>query len=430
MRVFAPVLSVALLASSSGPSAAAQAAQQPGEQIYIATGEYDCKRDWDAVIRLDDARAGLQPAAATVPVKRLTDDNEVTMNFVHNIFVHPERDELYAAAIFTGLDYPAATGSDCSIYTDFPAIQAGSVGVIEHISSADGPQRLARHLFGDQTGLQQPHGVFVDKSREMLYVANGYGGNILVWHDAYRVDGNTPPDRVISSPLLRYAAHVFVDPATDVLFVGNFAGLRQPPGPTPDDGTRSAVLIFDNASQLDGSVLPTARIVDDGAPPDETRLTQGSVHITHTVWYDPPSKLLFVVHHTNEVPIYDVSDMGQKCAPDFLHCELAPKAVISVGSNNTDEEFSSVYGVFYEPRADRLYLSVGYTVHEEEYVVGGYPENGIYVYDGVSRFRGGPTAFAPSRVIGWDGAVNPHLDPVIGIPDVYLPAQPIWVVAN
>lgn len=443
MRFYKLGVGISLLALSFIIAARFTFAQgQPNQtfdRIYLGTGEYDCKRDWDSIIRFDAAttEGGILQEDGLIPVKHITDADGNHLNFIHNMYVVEERDEMYISSLFTGIDYKAQSGYDCTAFSDFTALEAGSVGIIANVSTATGPQTLARHLYGDKTGLKQPHGIWIDESRDILYIANTYASNILVYENASQVDGNLAPDRVISSPALRYSTYIMVDEATDRLFATNFSAINQGRTPLPDDGSRASVLVFEQASTLDGVVTPSIRLIDDGVSPDRTGLTNGAIHITHNVWYDAPSNLAFVAHHTDEVLIYDLGSVAEQC-DDPYHCELAPQALLQIGTGATLTAFPSVYSVVYDYALDRLYTTVGFTdftgyldlqtfeVAPGDYIMPGFPQNGIYVFDGVRDLEGS-LAPEPIAIIGWQSAIDAHFDPAIGVEDRYFPPQPIWV---
>lgn len=415
---------VAEAANAPAPDRTANSA----ERLYFATGEYDCLRDWDAIIRLDDLGGGAAEGETTftedalLPVKQLTDSAGLALNFVHNIYVHEARNEMYVASLFTGVE-PDVTLCDTRVMT----LETGSVAVLANINAANGPQRLARHLYGAKTGLAQPHGVWIDQRRELLYIANTHAGNILVYENAYGVDGDLAPGRIITSPFMKAPTHLYIDEATDRMFVANFGGeIRLDPGVSyPDDGTLPSVLIFEGASTLSGAAIPAVRIVDnDGSAPDPTRLREGIAHITHNVWFDSLHNLLFVAHHTNEVLVYDLSRVGTAPPTGCLNpqrCALRPKAIIEVGAD-TSTQYYSAYGIFMFPELDRLYVTVGRTDLTPNSPTGyiireGVPPNVILVYDGVSAFASAaPQPFAPTRRIHWSTG---H--------DQYYPPQPLWV---
>lgn len=147
-------------------------------RLFLGTGEYSPSSNWDAVLRfndIDSLTSGVQSVPdGTTPIKQLTDTNGVALNFGHSLFYDRNRDEMYVASLFT------TTGSATSCTQDQVTSQCGSIGVYTNASSANGAQTLARHIFGSATTIIQPHGIWVDTTRDILYAANTFGGNILV----------------------------------------------------------------------------------------------------------------------------------------------------------------------------------------------------------------------------------------------------------
>src|SRR5262249_18491724 len=129
---------------------------------------------------------------------------------------------------------------------------------------------------------------------------------------------------------------------------------------------------------------------------------------THNVWFDRKSGLLFVAHHTNEVLIFDLSGVDLASPPAEI--DLAPR-VLDASSSDAEIPHTSVYGLFYVPEADRLYVSVGYANMGPK---PGTPPNGVFVYEGVSDPAVTGRA-APARKIGWSSS------------NKYFPPQPLWV---
>lgn len=396
------------------------------ERLILATGEYDCTKSWDGLMRLEDVsdpEEG-QEADFLIDVPGLQDSDGLALDFIHGLYMHEGRDELYVSALFTSIDEDVQICNfDVVPPTDFFA--PGSIAILSDFTEEGGnPGSLtvARHITGDQTMLHQPHNVWVDEERELIYAANAWNSNILVWEDAYTVNGNVAPSRVITSPNLRFPAFVYIDTDNDRMFVANFASLIYNPNDPHTDSSVPSILIFNNASQLDGEVTPDIRIVDDRVAPDNTRLTLGQLHITHDVKYDPGTGLMFVVHHTNEVLMFNLTDVEEAC-DDLLNCELAPQAVIQVNTNPSDLDYWSSYDVLYLPEVDRLYVSVGLSLLSNIPELGapyepGLMANSIKVYDGVSQYEGGPTIFPTSREITWSSS------------DDHYPPQPFWITRH
>ncbi len=371
------------------------------ERMFLGTGEYDPNQNWHALLRFDGAEEldfpsisdGATPEGV-VPIKSCMDSEGVPQNFMHGFFVDEQSDELYFAAIFT--PYGSYKGDQSQL------LDAGSVGVFSGASGVDGAQTLARRLYGEQTGLSQPHGVWVDRSRDVLYVSNTFGENILVWDNASTVDGNVAPDRIIDYPDLGKPVFIYIDEGTDRMFVASMGG----PGPQ--------VHVIANASAADGDVVPVARIIGS-----ETRLMLGN-QTTHNLWFDPMTETLMVGHHTHEVLFFDLSDLNWEAAD--LELNVAPAGVLSIAeeSNLSDSADWSAYGIWFDQDDGRLFVSAGHTVG------GGGPEAGaqsghaVKVYANVRDYFGtgsDPIQVEPDRIIRWTNRAT------------YFPPQPVWVSA-
>ncbi|MCA9792494.1 MAG: beta-propeller fold lactonase family protein, partial [Candidatus Eremiobacteraeota bacterium] len=103
-----------------------------------------------------------------------------------------------------------------------------------------------RILSGNNTGFSSPTHVQVDISRDLLYVSNTGGSNILVFESASTVEGNVVPDRVIAGVNTQLAGNqgLLLDEASDRLIVAN----------------GNAILSFDGASTAVGNPFPTRRV--------------------------------------------------------------------------------------------------------------------------------------------------------------------------
>ena len=418
---------------------------QPTETLFVGTGEYAPTTDWHAILRFDDAATldswgtgDVYDPDATVNVQTdlLPLHVDLEYNFAHAIYVTADADEMFLATIFSTSDdhrhdyYEAWYGEPDPVHptqehphpcTDAAWADTASCGAIVVLGDPmeiDGETLPRRSIFGDRTRLDQPHGLWIDEDRDVLYVANTFAENILVWDDASVADGNTPPDRVIDGEHLTGARpiHVFVDPAADRLFVVTAPG-EAPPQPP-------AVLIYEGASTVDGDVPAQVRIAgtldrDSDCTTDPTRLSCGNNQTTHNVVYDADSALLFVAHHTNEVLIYDLAgvDFGQPGDPT-RDLPLVPR-VIGIHEGAGDTELWSAYGLFYQPTRDALFVAAGHTLPgpyvTEDPADLDDQKHAIKVYEGISD-----PALAgrvePDQVIYWSSV------------DRYFPPQPLWVV--
>ena len=95
------------------------------------------------------------------------------------------------------------------------------------------------------TGLSSSTGIYVDVMADCLYVANTGANSIAVFDGASTADGILAPDRTLSGggTLLNLPRDVFVDTGSDRLYVANFGG--------------NSILVFDGASTVDGNTAPS-----------------------------------------------------------------------------------------------------------------------------------------------------------------------------
>ncbi len=381
--------------STSGASLDAGTVWSTGhERLWVGTGEYDGKANWHAILKFDPAETlnGEFTPQATLPVNDLVDSADVRLSFGHGLFVDEAKDEVYVAALFTRQD-----NERCSPCNPKDPIEPGSIGVFSNVSKATAGGKLSRHIFGgdvpanDKTKLVQPHGVWKDGTRDILYVANTFGSNLLAFHDAHSADGNIAPTRVVESPMIGFAVFPYVDEARDRLFVASMGGRTA-------GGT--ALLVYNNASTITGAVDPNVRITGTN-----TRLSAGNNQTTHNVWYSHARKLIIAAHHTNEVLIFDANaiDFGSAATRDY---DIVPR-VIDASASDADIAATSVYGLFYLEEADRMYVSVGIQGD-------GSKPNRVVVYENVSAAATNGRV-APARTIQWTHR------------STYYPPQALWV---
>ncbi|PCH69768.1 MAG: hypothetical protein COC01_00775 [Bacteroidetes bacterium] len=367
-------------------------------KLFLGTGEYSPKDDWHGILRLESIpELGSNPdtvsitSAPTIPIKQCI-DNGVKLNFGHGFYYNETDDDLYIVSIFTNKGNFETTSTDTAV---------GSIAIIPQVSTKSGPQVDSfRHIFGDSTQILQPHSCWVDESRDMLYVANTFGENILVFNNASTVAGNVVPNRVISSTKMGRPVYVFIDEQADRMFVACMKG-----GTGEGD---SQVIIYNSASALDGVNDPDVRIFGDS-----TKLSNinGTVH---NVWFKGDGELLAVGHHTYELSIFDLSTINLDPASPEDHNIPARIINVNVDPNHSDSTDTNLYGFYWDTKDDVIYCSVGV-----DNPGGGpkqqAPPNSIKVYKNVSNssVKGQIT---PDRVIYWDNG------------DIYYPPQPVWVI--
>jgi sugar lactone lactonase YvrE len=133
-------------------------------------------------------------------------------------------------------------------------------------------------IAGASTQLSNPQYIFLDSANNRLYVANTGGGSILVFDNASTLNGNMSPTRTIASANLATPADVALDPVRDLLYVAD----------------NMEVAVFSTAHTITG-VTPAARVF-------QLPFTPGALHL------DAASNRLFVADPTtNTIDVFDAA---------------------------------------------------------------------------------------------------------------------------
>ncbi len=214
-----------------------------------------------------------------------------------------------------------------------------------------------RFLTGIGTQLNRPVGVHLDSAHNELYVANGGSNNVLVFGNASTIDGATAPLRTLSGSATRISSisAMVLDVSTDRLWIA--------------DPVANALLVFNNASTLNGNVPPNRTILGTN-----TRL-------------QAPQSLLFInkqlfVGCTNSILRFDDSDS--------MDGNIAPTAIIQGASTL----LSRPQQMLLRPDKDELFV-----------VDSGAAA--VLVFENPSTINGGP---APLRRL--QGSQTGFMDPV------------------
>jgi len=117
-----------------------------------------------------------------------------------------------------------------------------SILIFDNISTKNGNVAPERTIAGGLTTLVSPTDVSLDKGRNLLYVADDI--DIHVFASASTATGNVAPARTFTLPVAVSA--IFVDSANDRLYAAQ--------------QTANAILIFDSASTLNGTVTANRTI--------------------------------------------------------------------------------------------------------------------------------------------------------------------------
>ena len=126
-----------------------------------------------------------------------------------------------------------------------------SILVFDNASQTSGDIGPAREIVGANTLLNNPISLFLDTAHDRLYVSNFslQSQNVLVFDNVSQITGDVAPSRVISGFVLysySLLSGIFVDTTRDILYVVDFNG--------------HAIYIFDGAQFLSGTVT-ASRII-------------------------------------------------------------------------------------------------------------------------------------------------------------------------
>ena len=158
----------------------------------------------------------------------------------------------------------------------------GAILVFDHMSTKNGNVAPDRVIEGSSTGLLAIGPMVVDASRDILYVESGVGAggaaDVLVFKNASTLNGNVAPSTVLElDPANSTAADLALDQANDRLFA--LMG-----------GT--SISVFDHASTRVSGVMVADRVISAAS------LNGGSGHIA----LDPGGRLLVAIEAGTNPP--------------------------------------------------------------------------------------------------------------------------------
>jgi len=125
---------------------------------------------------------------------------------------------------------------------------SNSVVVFSSASTIDGATAPLRTLSGSNTKISGISAMWLDSSTDRLWLADPVGGALLVFNNASTINGNVPPNRYIIGNNTRLLSPQSLLFINKQLFVG----------------CTSSILRFDNSDTLDGNVAPTI-VIEGGA---------------------------------------------------------------------------------------------------------------------------------------------------------------------
>ncbi len=345
------MLVVCLIAMAMTAMTATGASGQTRHRMFLGTGEYDRYIPWDAIDVFDRAELinGNKP-----PDRRLSGTTS-TFNFPHMLYYRESTDELYVTSLFT---------NEIQIFAGARTMSAGAT-----------PTRV---IGGASTLLDEPHGLWIDEQRDMIYVACRLGeptapttrGQVLVWHSASTANGNIAPNRTIGGAAtnLDQPFNTFIDPARDYLYVANANGASANRG----------VVIFHSASTVTGSPVPNRQIAGPTFSP-----FAGAHPTVHNVQVDLVRDHLYVASHDQDVFVF----------------HNASTATGDIPADRTLTGFKHALGLYYVEADDVLYVSDA--DESGPGPVPGAPPQAVRVFNAASTLTGS-VASSASRVIYWD----------------------------
>ena len=124
-----------------------------------------------------------------------------------------------------------------------------SILFFEDVLNASESVPPRRFLTGIGTQLNRPVGVHHDSAHDQLYVANAGSNSVLIFGNASTIEGATAPLRSLSGSATKISSisAIVLEPTTDRLWVA--------------DPVANALLVFNNASTLNGNVPPNRYIL-------------------------------------------------------------------------------------------------------------------------------------------------------------------------
>ncbi|MGA9031832.1 MAG: hypothetical protein WB402_04860 [Sulfuricaulis sp.] len=246
-----------IIGSGGGTTSTSTTVSGAGSQLYVSGNGSS------TLLIYNDANT----VSGTNAANRVVAGGLTTVSFPRGIAIDMPRNQLYVAntgansiLVFnnartvTGGDAPNRTISNTTtpitpmaLFIDpvndrlYVANTGGnSVLIYDNASTLNGSNVTpSRTLAGVLTTLISPTGIYVDTTRNLLYVVNSTN-QILVFNNADAVNGNIAPVRSI--PILSASAGIFVDVMADRLYVSNTSA--------------NSIYVFDGASTANSSSSP------------------------------------------------------------------------------------------------------------------------------------------------------------------------------
>ena len=245
--------------------------------------------------RVFNRLAHTPPGAEFTEPKRVVAGLNTKMDFNCGLYVDPKSGDVYSVANDIGdtlVVFPRDAKGNVSPKRELRTPH-GTYGIavdeqaqelfltVEHSNSvvvyqkmAEGEEKPIRKLAGDNTELEDPHGIALDTKNQWLFVSNhgNVGNNVppiagrfeppSITVHALKADGDTAPLRIIEGPKtqLNWPAQVFIDEEQGELFVANDVGDSILVFRTTDSGDAAPIRVIQGSRT--GIKNPTGVFVD------------------------------------------------------------------------------------------------------------------------------------------------------------------------
>lgn len=198
-----------------------------------------------------------------------------------------------------------------------------AIASVVNANPSRGIVTLDRVIVGPNTGIfNNVRDFAIDAGADRLYVANGT--SILVFNNAGTANGDVSPARTITSPFINDADSLFLDTASNTLYVGNSLG---------------NILAIPNASAASGSIVPD-RLIHEASV---------GTTITRDIFVDTTRDLLYVSRVTLTPSANQILVFGNASTANSSN--LTPSRTITLNPS------VSMGSIFVDVVNDRLYVA-------------------------------------------------------------------------
>ena len=219
------------------------------------------------------------------------------------------------AANYTWMFLAGGSSTPSMLYVGNP--NTPSIQVFNNAGSING------NVFPDRTitsgSLSWPWRMWLDKATDRLYIGND-NNTILVFNNASTINGSVTPSRTITGTLFSASSGIWLDAKNDRLYMA--------------DATADAIYAFNNVSTLNGAVTPDRIIFGANTTLNGPRF----------LWFDSLSDRLYVTNYSNDAILVFTSASS-------INGDIAPDRSI------TGSTITSPAGIWLDTTSDRLYVA-------------------------------------------------------------------------